>query len=67
MANKTAATPQQKLKLTFTVAETAGALGLSEAYVRKLIAGGIIASVRFGKRVMVRKSELERVAAAGVA
>jgi len=54
-------------KLTYSIAEAAESLGLSQVYVRKLIAIGKIASVRFGKRVMVRKPELERVATEGVA
>ncbi len=58
-------TPKQKL--TWSLAETAEALGLSEAYVRRLVAEGKIASVRFGKRVMVRKIEVERIAMQGVA
>jgi excisionase family DNA binding protein len=56
-----------RAKLTYSLGEVAEALGLSQVYVRKLASEGKIATVRFGKRVMVRGLELERVAAEGVA
>lgn len=58
---------EAKPKFTYSIAETAEALGLSQPYVRRLAAEGRIAVVRFGKRVMVRRAEVERLASEGVA
>jgi len=63
MANQS----EPKPKLTYSIAETAETLGLSQPYVRRLAGEGKIATVRFGKRVMVRRAEVERLAEEGVA
>lgn len=48
-------------RLTCTVAEACSAIGLSRAKVYKLISGGVVESVRVGRRRLVKVESLKRL------
>lgn len=50
---------EQTERLTLSVEEAAAAVGISERHLRSLIAEGDFPAVRFGKRVLIVKTQLE--------
>lgn len=55
-------TDQRGDPLVYTVAEAASALRVSQSYVRKLVTLGRIEPIaHMGRRVLIARSELERV------
>lgn len=57
-----AADPEPRL---FDVATVAGLLGVSIRFVRSLVAGGQLRVVRLGRRTLVPREEIDRIAAGG--
>jgi excisionase family DNA binding protein len=45
-------------RLTYTVPEAAEAIGISDTQARRMIAAGLIPSMRIGRRVLVSRAEL---------
>jgi excisionase family DNA binding protein len=48
-------------RLTLTVPEAAGALGISRALAYELVARGELPSLRLGRRIVVPRQALERL------
>lgn len=53
--------PPNRQRLTLSIAEVAGVLGLSERFVRSLVANGEISSIRIGRRVLIPAASLQRL------
>jgi excisionase family DNA binding protein len=51
--------------LLASVAESARLLSVSEKYIRALMAEGKLATIRLGRRTMVRRDEVEALAVSG--
>lgn len=56
-----ARTTDSSVRRTLTIAEVAAAFGVGETLVRKMIRSGQLRSIRFGRRVLVPRDEVERV------
>lgn len=54
-------------RLTFTVEETAAALGIGRASAYAAVRGGVIPSLRLNRRIVVSRAALEGLLARGVA
>jgi excisionase family DNA binding protein len=63
MARKSRAPVERQ---AYTVAEFAHALGLSRAFAYKLIDEGEVRTVRLGRRVLVPRTEVDRILADGI-
>ena len=59
------ATPAPPARRLLSVDETAQALGVCSRHLRTLIVRGQVRSVRLGRRVLVPREEIDRLATAG--
>jgi excisionase family DNA binding protein len=59
MPRRTPVTPPSLTRLTYSIDETAAAMGLSSRSVYRLVWSGELRAVRSGRRVLVRLADIE--------